>query len=410
MIGKIPYRVLAAISLIALAVLTMTLGVGFTERDLDSSHGLLEFIYYSLSLFVIGGVDLGTPKGGPALARAALWFVYFAAPILTVSAILDALFQIFSAEKFRLRTARNHLVVIGDDELAELLLKRAQHFDERALAVLVVDRTASPYRLAQLRKRYRVLICTSDVVDDFILERVRIRWASRVVILGSSSLAGFGMAHSMLASNPELKGRITLHCPKLRILRAMSSTEIMSSIHTFNSYQLAARYLVETEIVPVLDDGEGKTVVVLAGFGRFGQSILERLQELALDRIQSVAVLANDAERRLLVTKEQVALSADLTIHSLQGDLSHPQVWSDLNAVAPMGTTRALYITATNRGEDNLRTALWLRRQNPDAVIIARTDDALPFASEVGLQDKISVVSVGELAGNALPRVWLLDD
>ncbi|MEO0437724.1 MAG: NAD-binding protein [Pseudomonadota bacterium] len=408
MIGKIPNRVLAALSLIVLGAFTMSLGVGFTERDLGNDSGPLEYLYYALSLFVIGGVDLGTPQGGPVWARAILWLIYFAAPILTVSAILDAIFQIFSAEKLKLRSARKHLVIIGEDPLVEVVLERLRVFDSKALAVLVVSRDVSPYRLAQLRKHYRVLVRISDIVDDYVFEKIRVKCASRVLILGSDSLAGFGMAHSILRRHPELDGKITLHCPKLRVMRAMSATETMCSINSFNMYQLAARYLVETEIEPVLDAGPAKTVIVLAGFGRFGQSILERLQELALDRIESVAVLADDAERRLLVTKEQVSLSADLKIYSLQGDISHPQVWSDLNVVAPIESTKALYIMATNRGEDNLRTALWLRKQNEKAVVVARTDDALSFAQEVGVHDRIAVVSVEELAGSALPKEWLL--
>ena len=408
MIGKIPNRVLAALSLIVLGALTMSAGVGFTERDLAGNSGPLEYLYYALSLFVIGGVDLGTPQGGPIWARAILWFIYFAAPILTVSAILDAIFQIFSAEKLKLRRAKKHLVIIGEEPLVEVVLQRLRDFDSKALAVLVGSRDASPYRLAQLRKLYGVLVRISDIVDDYVFEKVRLKRASRVLILGSDSLAGCGMAHSILCRHPELDGKITLHCPKLRVMRAMSATETMCSINSFNIYQLAARYLVEKEIEPVLDAGPAKTVIVLAGFGRFGQSILERLQELALDRIESVAVLADDAERRLLVTKEQVSLSADLKIYSLQGDISHPQVWSDLNAVAPIESTKALYIMATNRGEDNLRTALWLRKQNEKAVVVARTDDALSFAQEVGVHDRIAVVSVDELAGSALPKEWLL--
>ena len=239
---KIPFRLVAAISLAVVAAGTMAVGVGFTERDLSASSGPLEFLYYALSLFVIGGVDLGTPRGGPGWARALLWFVYFAAPILTVSAILDAIFQIFSGEKLRLRTARKHLVVIGDDALAEVVLRRLRSFDRSALAVLVANTSATGHRLAKLRRRYGVLVEVSDTVDDYLLERLRIKRARRVVILGSDSLAGFGMVHSILGRNPELKGRITLHCPKLRIMRAMASTEIMNSIHTFNTNQLADWY------------------------------------------------------------------------------------------------------------------------------------------------------------------------
>jgi len=407
LIEKVPYRIVMAIAVVLIAVFAMALGVGFTERDLKPHGGVLEYTYYALSLFVIGGVDLGTPQGGPIWARAGLWIAYFAAPVLTVSAILDAIFRVFSTEKFRLRHARNHIVIVGDEKLAEMLLRRLREFDTRALVVLVVDSSVSQYRLAQLRKQYGVLALVSDVIDDYVFERISIRRASRVLILGEESLSGFGLAHTMLQRNPALAGNITVHCMKLRFMRAMGTTSQGGAINTFNTYQLAARRMVEQEIEPLLDKQHDSAVIVLAGFGPFGQSILERLQDTAAGRIEAIAVLSDDVERRLLVTREQVAISTEIELHSFQGDISHPQVWSDLNDELPIDSPRNIFVMSTDRSEDNLRTALWLRRQT-NAAIIARTRDALPFVREVGVHDDIAVVNTLELAGYAIPRDWLL--
>src|SRR5262245_50860720 len=66
------------------------LGAEASDRSSIAEAGILTKIYYSLGLFVLGGMDLGTPTGGPLIARVLLWFSYFAAPAVTVSAVIEA--------------------------------------------------------------------------------------------------------------------------------------------------------------------------------------------------------------------------------------------------------------------------------------------------------------------------------
>ena len=49
-------------------------GVDVTDRPGIPSTGLLTKVYYTVGLFVLGGLDLGTPVGGPEAARWLLWF------------------------------------------------------------------------------------------------------------------------------------------------------------------------------------------------------------------------------------------------------------------------------------------------------------------------------------------------
>ena len=48
-------------------------------------------------------------------------------------------------------------------------------------------------------------------------------------------------------------------------------------------------------MVPQFHETHARDVVVLAGFGRFGQTILEELQHSAIDEMDTVAIIDRDA-------------------------------------------------------------------------------------------------------------------
>ena len=111
--GTIALRVIAFTAVFAAAVAGLSAGVGVSERDL-SGVGLAERAYYALGLFVLGGLDIGTPVGGPPVGRALLWSAYFGAPIITAFAIVEAVLRIFGLGALRLRRLSGHVVIGGD--------------------------------------------------------------------------------------------------------------------------------------------------------------------------------------------------------------------------------------------------------------------------------------------------------
>ena len=68
--GNFPWLPLGALFFFCSALVGFGMGVSVTERPALASAGILTKAYYSLSLFVVGGVDLGTPFGGPFLGSA----------------------------------------------------------------------------------------------------------------------------------------------------------------------------------------------------------------------------------------------------------------------------------------------------------------------------------------------------
>ena len=66
-----------------------------------------------------------------------------------------------------------------------------------------------------------------------------------------------------------------------------------------------------------------------------------------------------------------------------------------------------IFVLGTGQEEDNLRTALWLRRNYPNAMIIARSSKQSRFAEEVGSEHRIINVSIHELVEENIPKHWV---
>ena len=69
---KLNWRWITALTLFLLALVGFGSGVSLTERPDVTTSNLLTKAYYSLGLFVVGGLDLGTPVGGPLLGSGRL--------------------------------------------------------------------------------------------------------------------------------------------------------------------------------------------------------------------------------------------------------------------------------------------------------------------------------------------------
>ena len=80
-------------------------GAEVSELDV-SKLGLLGKAYYTLGLFILAGIDIGVPSGGPGWAQGMLWFAYFAAPAITTSAVVEAVLRALRPDFFIRGTSR----------------------------------------------------------------------------------------------------------------------------------------------------------------------------------------------------------------------------------------------------------------------------------------------------------------
>ena len=396
----------AAFGLFLFAFCGFLLGVSLTERPAVVEAGILTKAYYSLGLFVVGGLDIGTPTNGPLIGRAMLWIAYFGAPVLTASAVIEAVARIVSPRPWQLRRIRNHVVVVGTVPLIDNYLRALRRRAPRT-PVVVVDEQVEPVRRQELEQTFNVTVVTGDITHDFLIRSLRLHRARKVVLLGESDFQSYEAATRMLAQYPRLKSRIVLRCHNLRFMRALQETAIARQCITFNSYQLAASGLVRDRLIDHFRRTDLPDVVVIAGFGRFGQTVLEEMQNHARREISTLALIDIDAARRVLVAEEQRRIDGSYRKEIFEGDISHPEVWRKLEASVDLTAGASTIILGTGNIEENLRAALWIKRKYPNALVFSRTTDISRLGLEVEAEHGINYFSIRQLVEDHIPDDWL---
>lgn len=404
--SSFPWRSAGAAFFFFIALAAFEMGVSVSERPEVADSGILLKIYCALSLFVFGGTDLGAPQGGTVLARSMLWLSYFGSPILAASTLIGAFLQALAPRKWYLRRLKNHVILVGDNQLTASYLGALRQRNKKVTVVVVCAELDTP-QAEELKENYGALTVTGDITHSYFLSQLRVERAKKILLFGSNTLRGYEAASILTNLVPGIGERIVIHSGSLRFMRSMENTRVAKSCQTFNTYHLAATGLVRSELLGRFRETGDKDVVVIAGFGRFGQSILEELQRCAVDELKTVAIIDRDAHRRVMVAEEQMAFAGDYQKHLFEGDISHPEVWDRLRTEIALDGRNTVFVLGTGHEEENLRTALWIRRKYPDAMVISRSRKDSLFAQEVSQDHSIINVSISQLIEDNIPTSWI---
>ena len=380
-------------------------GVSLTERPDVGTAGALTQAYYVLGLFVVGGLDVGMPVGGPAWARFIMWIAYFGAPIFTSSAVIEAVVKLVAPDRWRLRRIQNHTIIFGSNQLTLSFLAVLREASPRD-RVVVVDKQFDAVREQELQHQFHATTLVGNLTHDYLLRHLRLRRAKRVLLLGDNDFETYEAASRILEIAPSLERRLILHCHNLRFMRSLQVTALAARCTTFNSYNLAAQSFVRDSLIDHFKETTSRDTVIMAGFGRFGQSVLEELQQVATQEIERVLVIDQDADRRILVAEEQARIGDGYRREIFQGNISHPEVWSRLTSSFDLGVNQPTIILGTGNEQDNMRTALWIKQKFPNALVFTRTFDISKFALEVGVEHDIKSISITRLIENNIPADW----
>jgi voltage-gated potassium channel Kch len=382
-------------------------GVELSSGANPAADGLLAHAYYSLSLFVVSGVDLGTPQSGPWWGVSLLWIAYFGAPLLTASAVIEAVLRVIAPERWKLRRLKDHVVIVGSGDLTTSYLRVLRRLDPE-VSVVVIDRRFDAGRERELIEGFRVLALAGDASRDFLLHRMQVRRARRVVLLGDDDFATYETAVRVLDRFPKLAGRVVLHCHNLRFMRSLAESAVAKDCVTFNAYNFAAVNLVRNHLLRHFERTQLRDVVVLGGFGRFGQTVLEELEQHAPGDLESIAVIDVEARRRMEVVQEQNRLSLDQDHLVFEGDISHPDVWRRVRERIDFNLGEPVIILGTGNAAQNLRTALWIKRNWPNCLVFTRTHDASELTRHMAKEQDIESLSITELLEDNLPQAWVV--
>jgi voltage-gated potassium channel Kch len=384
----------------------MMMGVGVSDRPDLVERGVLAKAYYTMGLFVLGGLDLGVPVGGPPMARALLWLTYFSAPAITASALIEGFLRAIRPRSWALERIQGHVVVAGAGKLAMEFLSRIRILYPTKPLVVVEQRVDAP-SLDEARDVYGAYLITGDISSDVLLRALRLGHADRVLLLTGDDFANLDAAAKILQIDPSLGKKMLVHVSDLNFMRVLAHTKLSEDCTVFNTHQIAARHLVKTRLLEHFQRSEPLDTVIIAGFGRFGQTVLDALQTLAVGSFDRLIVVDVECDRRAEVFAEQVGFVGDYTREVINGDLRDPELWRDLESRFDLSQGEPAIVVGSSDDGTNIRTALSLQKKYPNAYVVARGFRRSTFASEVSREGGFDVFSVAELLSESIPVEWL---
>jgi Trk K+ transport system NAD-binding subunit len=390
----------AAVYLAGLAGLLS--GTGVSERAVT---GIADSVYYALGLFVLGGLDLGTPVGGPLYGRVLLWTAYFAAPLITASALVEAAVRLLSPLALRLRRLNDHVMLGGAGRLTLLYVRRLREHDPRR-SIVVVERNPNHESLMELREAYHATIITGDITNDEVLRGLRVERAHRVLLLTGDDFANLDAASKIVKLAPASADRIVVHVSDLGFMRQTAGSSVARACRIFNGHEFAAVNLVQTHLLGRFQRTARPDVVVLAGFGRFGQTVLDQLQQHARGSFSQVVVIDEHATRHARAFDDQVGFAEDYERLVVDGDLLDSGIWHRVGEIVNTSGHDPVFIMGSGNDGTNLHAALLVRRLHPSAYVIARSFRASPFAAEAATEAGVHAFSLAGLIENGMPSEW----
>ncbi len=401
-----PWRWVLLIGVFTCGLSAFFLGVGVTARPGVPDASLFTKVYYALGLFVLGGLDLGVPIGGPAGARGMLWFAYFAAPTITASAVIEGLLRAIRPRSWALERLVDHIVIAGAGKIAMEYLARLRAADPHRPVVLV-DIQADRPNLDEARALYDAYVVIGDISSDLMLRGLRLDHARRVLLLTGDDFVNLDTAAKITHLAPRLAGRIIAHVSDLHFARVVEDMHVADDVMIFNTHQIAAEHLVKTKLLQHFQRTDPLDTVVIAGFGRFGQTVLDELQKHAAGKFDRVALVDLECTRRALLFEDQVGFEGDYRRDLVNGDLRDPALWLQLASDCSFGDVAPAFVIGSGDDGVNLHTALWLKSKYPHAYVVARSFRSSAFAEDVSRKAGMDVFSVAELVSQSIPDMWV---
>jgi Trk K+ transport system NAD-binding subunit len=374
---------LAAVRAVPFAlVFAMTLGAFAWGVDVTDRPGMPDAspaaqLYYAIGLFVLGGLDLGVPTGGTPEARFALWTAYFLAPILTTTAVAEGLIRVLRPQWMTQQRRRDHVILVGAGQYGTVALRALrQAFDAHTV---VADRDGRP-AVIDLTRSLAAEFERGDISSPATQELLNIGASRGVVLMTNSDLLNLEVAWQVLQRWPN--ARVVAHVGDLALRRHVG--QIIADTdgptpHIFNAHRATTQHLYSQHLQQWFYSTEGKDVVVVVGLGRFGQTILEQLQEQAASEVRAVFIVDRAASLRLEQFHSQVGTSSALDITLHQAEMDDPRTWAELQHRLPVDGPPPVFLLCADHDQPNVRAAMLLRERWPQARIYVRVFHANTF-------------------------------
>lgn len=273
------------ISVIILFVINLVIGILGYQHYFElhgEPFGFARSFYRTLQLFTMEGGDFDAPI--PVL----LHVVRFTAPLVTIGAVILALWEIFEKQwkRWRISRMKNHIVIIGLGTKGKNIMAESLEKEKKAKVLVIEKDPLNPHLASLKNRRCRHIIGSASNID--ILKKARINHAKQVHLMmgdDSQQVQTCVLIYDLIKEMNRDKGdplECNMHLLKheyldiLRKHRLVQNINDGLSLNVFNLYENSARELFQEHKPDRSGISETSTKyvqLIILGFGHAGEAL-----------------------------------------------------------------------------------------------------------------------------------------
>ncbi|MFN5379160.1 MAG: NAD-binding protein [Ignavibacteria bacterium] len=324
------WRLAIPVIILILATIGFEAGVSVRYRPHIAEEGFLMHVLYAMSLFKVNGINLGMPTTGPLWAKDLLILMYFAAPAVSISAILEAVFRVARLKLRWILLRGGHAVVIGAGRAtadlpaiiaSEVKRRRWHGIGRTGVPIVIVDRSED----ALLRNSTSLLKMQLDATDPSVVDTLNMKNARVVLLLTDDDQANIDLYFRLrekLTDVPENgHPQVFIRVRDMDLIRVLRTYNTTPKTRFFNVHIEAVRSLFVLEqgvthsewLSDQRDANQALSAnwdalaviknlrpqrIVMVGFGRFGQHLLIEMMlrndGCMVENLTSLAIISPD--------------------------------------------------------------------------------------------------------------------
>jgi voltage-gated potassium channel Kch len=295
--------------------------------------------------------------------------------------------------------------VAGSGQIGLAYLKAIRMIEpERTVAL--VDSGEGLATEAEVVSLGRTELFRGDLRHPATLDALRLDRADRMVVVSDDDMANLEMAWGAREREPDLPiavhvADLTLLRPVNRIIKDQGAAEGTSPPLIFNTDRVAALNLFDQYLYPHFQETGLLDVLIIGGFSRFGQTILELVRVSAAEELERVIIVDPDAAQKVRQFGADVPLGS-LTYSTVDGELEDPGTWAQVDALLEQAEVAPVYLLATAEEVVNFRAAMLLRGREGNSRVFARCFHRTRFAESLAEQLSFELLAFEDVLGEAL--------
>ena len=324
------WRLAIPVIILIISTICFEAGVTVQYRPNIDQEGFVMHMLYAMSLFKVNGINLGMPTEGPLWAKDILILMYFAAPVVSISAIMEAVFRVARLKLRWVLLRGGHAVVIGAGRAtadlpaiiaSEVQRRRWYGIGHTGVPIVIVDKSED----ALLRNSTSILKMQLDATDPSVVDVLNMKAARVVLLLTDDDQANIDLYFRLrekLADVPEDEHpQVFIRVRDMDLIRVLRVYNTTHKTRFFNVHIEGVRSLFALEsgvtdskwLSGQRDANQALSAnwealagiknlrpqrIVMVGFGRFGQHLLIEMMlrndGRMVENLSSLAIISPD--------------------------------------------------------------------------------------------------------------------